>query len=194
MSLQDRGAMTRGGRHQVMAHKAAGVTVAALVGALLATSCASSTPAPQAQPAQRVGVGTTVAIPAGDQVAGYASVTVYSVQDPVVSANPAAKADQGTQLATADVQVCAGRRGASADDPSVLLPLPFQVALSDGSYEGMVQDPTIRTPAIVITADRLRPYQCARGYAPFEHQTGLPITAVGWGNPDDPVYTWKVPG
>lgn len=156
---------------------------------LIAASCGSHA-APKALPLVHVSLGQQVTIPSAARADGFLTVTVYTLRDPVVSANPSAGADRGDQLSAADVQVCAGADGANTNNSNVLFPLPFQLALSDGSFEGMLNDPTMQPPAIFTVAAKLRPNQCTRGIAPFEHKVGVSVTAVGYGEPDAPIFEW----
>lgn len=156
------------------------------------TGCGSQTTAQKGLPLLHVRLGTQVALPEAARGDGFDKVTVYALRDPVVSANPSAAADQGYQLSAADVEVCAGPDGASTNNSTVLFPFPFQLTLSDGSFEGMLNDPTTQPPAISNVASKLRPNQCARGFAPFEHKRSLSVRAVGFGSADAPIFEWAV--
>lgn len=163
-----------------------------IVLSLLACACGSQA-TPRAAPEVRVPLGQRVNVASGQQDDGFAAVTVYSLQDPAVSGHPSTGPDSGDQLAVADVEVCGGPHGANSNNPHQFLPFPFGLTLSNGTTESMLQDPTLHPQAIFVVAAQLRPNQCARGFAPFEHQRGLTVTGVSYGDPTAPSYLWTLP-
>lgn len=178
------------GPQRVRTARCLGASLVMLIALALLTGCGSGR-APKTLPLLHVPLGRQVALPDAARADGFDKITVYALRDPVVSADSSA-ADQGYQLSAADVQVCAGPDGANTNNSQVLFPLPFQLVLSDGTFEGMLNDPTIQTPTIFTVASKLRPNQCTRGFAPFEHKRSLSVKAVGFGSPDAPIFEWAL--
>ena len=106
---------------------------------------------------------------------GLRTVNVHSLTYPVASEDPFRSAPTpGDEFAVADVEVCAGRSGATGPDL-----FDFSVVLPGDVREGAISG-SVRNPSLT-DLHSLPAGQCARGFIPFQIPSGAHPLAVQFG-------------
>ncbi|GAC1371491.1 MAG: hypothetical protein NVSMB32_15640 [Actinomycetota bacterium] len=123
--------------------------------------------------------------------AGITQITVFGLTNPVTADDPAVLPAAGDQFAVADVQVCAGPKGAAVGDLSVF----WSLGLRDGS---LVAPRGLRLKAPVLDGSQaLTANQCGRGFLGFELLNGATPDLVSFnGGPIGAIlggYQWRIP-